>query len=508
MAMATILAQLRLLPIMVLLTVLFFAASLIYRLFFSPLSKIPGPKITAVTMLWLMYHEFKGDRTIQIDKLHGQYGPVVRISPEEVSFNNDDALKEIYGIKSTFSKSDFYNLFVYYNERNTFTSLDKQNHAAKKRLVADRYTKSYVMQPAVSDKIRDHAAAFMRQVSLQRLVVDVYAWLHYYALDVITNHLYGAYGTRTLSQPDHRGLVYDLSGQKHRTRLYMLHYFGGLMALISTLQNLARVVGGKASDFHVRGSRLNAYGKDSVSGFRRDQVDKDTVSTCSKLLREIPDNENQVAAECMDHLVAAVDTTGDAMCITMWRISTPEYAHVQDRLFEELKTVEAHFDPVTQTAPISVLEKLPYLDAVVREGMRWRPPVPLTLFRIVPRGGHKICGYQVPAGTVVGCQAYSLHRIPEVFPDPDRFAPERWMTEDQAQLASMRAHFWPFSSGGRACLGQNIAMVEMKTILAAVYMHYRTKATPACTEESMRMDDQLTSGVPYALSCPLEFIPR
>jgi hypothetical protein len=51
-------------------------------------------------------------------------------------------------------------------------------------------------------------------------------------------------------------------------------------------------------------------------------------------------------------------------------------------------------------------------------------------------------------------------------------------------------------------------MVEMKTILAAVYMSYTTRATSECTEESMRMDDQLTSGVPYALSCPLEFIPR
>jgi hypothetical protein len=80
-----------------------------------------------VTQLWIMYHEFKGDRTVQIDKLHSRYGPVVRISPDEVSFNNHEGLREIYGIKSTFSKSSFYDLFVYYNTRNTFTSLDKPN---------------------------------------------------------------------------------------------------------------------------------------------------------------------------------------------------------------------------------------------------------------------------------------------------------------------------------------------------------------------------------------------
>lgn len=97
----------------------------LYRLFFAPLSKVPGPWITALTSLYVIYHEFKGDRTVVIDRLHAKYGPVVRVSPTEVSFNSPDALREIYGIKSSYSKSRFYDMFVYYNERNTFTSLDR-----------------------------------------------------------------------------------------------------------------------------------------------------------------------------------------------------------------------------------------------------------------------------------------------------------------------------------------------------------------------------------------------
>lgn len=127
MAAATFVVGVRLILLALLCTVTFLTAALIYRLFFAPLSTIPGPKFTAVTHLWLMYHEFKGDRTVQIDKLHSRHGPVVRVSPDEVSFNNHEGLREIYGIKSTFSKSSFYDLFVYYNERNTFTSLDKVN---------------------------------------------------------------------------------------------------------------------------------------------------------------------------------------------------------------------------------------------------------------------------------------------------------------------------------------------------------------------------------------------
>lgn len=54
----------------------------------------------------------------------------------------------------------------------------------------------------------------------------------------------------------------------------------------------------------------------------------------------------------------------------------------------------------------------------------------------------------------------------------------------------------------------SLAMVEMKILMASVYRAWTTTATEECTEESMRMDDQLTSGVPYALSCKLEFKKR
>lgn len=100
---------------------------LTYRVLLSPLASLPGPRITAVTSLWLKYQEFRGERTVKLDLLHQIYGPVVRISPNEVSFNSYTALKEIYGMRSDFSKSDFYDLFVYYDERNTFTSLDRPN---------------------------------------------------------------------------------------------------------------------------------------------------------------------------------------------------------------------------------------------------------------------------------------------------------------------------------------------------------------------------------------------
>lgn len=272
---------------------------------------------------------------------------------------------------------------------------------------------------------------------------------------VITTHVYGPNGTNTISEPTHRSLVYDLSGEKHRTRLYLVYYFDIFMNILAFAQSLFRKLHGQNSEYHVRGGGLNTYGIESVVKCRANKTEKTAtaMTTCDKLLRKT-DNDNQVAAECMDHLVAGVDTTGDAMCVLIWKMSTPECRHVQDKLFEELSTISHAFDPYTMTASIVDLDSLPYLDAVIKEGLRWRPPVPMTLFRVVPREGPKdISGWWVPAGTVVGSQAYSLHRNPQVFDNPDLFDPDRWLTEDQEKQRAMRAHYWPFSSGARHCLG-------------------------------------------------------
>lgn len=226
------------------------------------------------------------------------------------------------------------------------------------------------------------------------------------------------------------------------------------MNVLATAQSFLRKLKGKNSEYHVRGGDINTYGIESVLRCRSTMTEKPGTSTCGKLLRKVPNNNNQVAAECMDHLVAGVDTTGDAMCVLMWKMSTPECAGVQDKLFQELSTVSHSFDPHTQTASIVDLDSLPYLEAVIKEGLRWRPPVPMTLFRSVPPGEAKeISGWSIPPGTVVGCQAYSLHRNPEVFDNPDSFDPDRWLTEDEEKLRAMKLHFWPFSSGARHCLG-------------------------------------------------------
>jgi len=154
------------------------------RLVLSPLAKIPGPKIAALTQWWMIYHEFNGDRTVTIHKLHEKYGPVVRVAPHEVSFTSPEGVKDIYGAGSTFPKNHFYDLFQYYGERNMFTTLTKKEHGDRKKMITDRYSKSYVMQPAIEASVKECARDFMAAI-VKSNVLDIYMYLHYYALEYL-----------------------------------------------------------------------------------------------------------------------------------------------------------------------------------------------------------------------------------------------------------------------------------------------------------------------------------
>lgn len=82
--------------------------------------------------------------------------------------------------------------------------------------------------------------------------------------------------------------------------------------------------------------------------------------------------------------------------------------------------------------------KLPYLDAVIQESFRMHPAPGLLLERVVPPQGIDVLGEMIPGGTIVGCNAWVLHRREEIFgTDADKFRPERWLEAQPDQLKEM-----------------------------------------------------------------------
>lgn len=153
-------------------------------------------------------------------------------------------------------------------------------------------------------------------------------------------------------------------------------------------------------------------------------------------------NPVDMAAECLDHMAAGIDTTGDVLCFLMWELSQPRSLKIQRRLQEDV-----------DNSLEEPLDKMEYLDAVICEGLRCFPPIPMSLPRYVPERGRMIDDAWLPEGTIVSSQAFSVHRLNEdLFPDPGRFDPERWLTADGD--AERRRLLFAFSAGGRGCVGK------------------------------------------------------
>ena len=185
--------------------------------------------------------------------------------------------------------------------------------------------------------------------------------------------------------------------------------------------------------------KANQYVLDTVA-----QSDLEEYTLLEKLQRKESGLETmQAAAECKDHMAAGIDTTGDGLCFLMWELSQPHNLAFQQRLQNEL----------TSAQPDASLDSLVYLDAVIKEALRCSPPIPMSLPRYVPDGGRIIDGHFIPAHTIVSCQPYTVHRSYEnVFPEPDRFNPDRWLEAEGA--AERNRHFFAFSIGGRGCTGK------------------------------------------------------
>ncbi len=152
------------------------------------------------------------------------------------------------------------------------------------------------------------------------------------------------------------------------------------------------------------------------------------------------DNDNltfkELLCDAAAFIVGGSDTTANTLTYLVWSVS--RHPGVKAKLMKELNSLA---DDYTDQQ----VQKLPYLNQVIKETLRLYPAVPAGLPRVVPPSGASLGGYWVPGGSTVSAQAYSLHRDPVVFPEPERFIPERW----EKVTSEMKASFMSFGFGSR-----------------------------------------------------------
>jgi cytochrome P450 len=180
--------------------------------------------------------------------------------------------------------------------------------------------------------------------------------------------------------------------------------------------------------------------------------------------------DEQLRDEVMTLFLAGHETTANNLAWTFWLLG--RNPAVEHKARAELQAVLGDRDATAADLP-----RLPYLRAVVQESMRLYPPVWILARSAVEPD--TIDGYDVPAGSYVFMSAWTLHRRPDFWRDPEAFDPDRWLTDDggEAKLGH-RYQYLPFSVGARKCIGDGFAMVEAQLMLATILRRVHLELVP------------------------------
>ena len=185
--------------------------------------------------------------------------------------------------------------------------------------------------------------------------------------------------------------------------------------------------------------------------------------------------------------LASFETSTSALTWTLFLLA--QHPAVANELLDELETVLGGNPPSNED-----LTRLPFLQCVIKESMRILPPVPYTLR--VTQKALSLGPLALPPGTNVVCSHYLTHHLPELYPEPERFLPERWRTIDPDQY-----EYLPFSAGPRMCIGTIFATQSLKILLAMMLQKFRFTVVPGTRIDRIsRITMDPRAGLPMMIS--------
>lgn len=190
-----------------------------------------------------------------------------------------------------------------------------------------------------------------------------------------------------------------------------------------------------------------------------------------------PMSEAQLRDEVITLFTAGHETTANAVTWTLYLLS--QHPVVEAKLRQELAALDG------QPPSVRDLQRLPYLEMVVKESMRLYPPAGGATRE--PIQDVELGGYVIPKGAAVAVSSFAMHRNPRFFSSPEHFDPERFSPEREAQIPKYA--YLPFGAGPRVCIGNVFAMMEARIILATLLQRWTLSLAPG---EQIRAEQLFT----------------
>ncbi|KAL4951186.1 cytochrome P450 [Aspergillus filifer] len=423
-----------------------FTSTLVYRAFFHRLGRFPGPFAARLSGAYKVYLARNLRQYQEVRSLHRQYGDIVRVGPSELSLANPAAIKKVHWPQATPRKSPTYD--QQYPRVSLVTTRDTQQHT-QLRKIWDRGFNTRALKD-YSCRVQKHAVRLsdVLDSSLDQSI-DITRWMNYYIFDVMGDLAFGKSFDMLLDKRDN----YLLS---------VMHKHMGTFALIGSLT--------WALPLLVRIPLLNRQ-NNQFWKFVSDQNPPDTPDVFHWILQGFGDRVNtkeglmDLEAEAQLVIIAGSDTTSSASIYAIFELLNHP---------DQIEKLRAEFKQyinknLSEIAPED-LAALPHLNAVINETLRLHPPVISGIQRQVPPSGLQIAETFIPGDTIIQIPFYTLFRDERCFHDPDSFIPERWT--DKPELTIDSSIFVPFNHGTHACVGKQLALMELRWVLTMVVTQY------------------------------------
>ncbi|KAL9610457.1 MAG: hypothetical protein Q9167_004830 [Letrouitia subvulpina] len=446
----------------------------IYNVYFHPLAKFPGPRLWALTRLTFCYSLQKGDLQTRIKDFHEQYGSVVRIAPDELSFIDATAWRDIYS--GQVGNNGFPKNPVVSGSQGFPSIIDANDsdHHRIRKLLARSFSvpalreKEHVFQSYISllikslkecpNELSDQSA---RRDSKGEAIVNIVKWINFTTFDIT--------GEMTFSESI--GCLKD-----RRFHPWIMVIFSHLKLAALQMGLLFYTSSDKAFDW-ILPQKLLLLKKNFIQFSldkihrRMDRQDAEKLDDYMSSAMRHSDGRGMSTKELEGTFSTLLVAGSETM--SSWLAGTINYLSKNPPVFRRLATEIRSF---TNEGDITInsVTQLPYLTAVLNEGLRMCPPVPCGLTRIVPPGGAWVSDRWVPGGTFVATTHYAAYMSKSNFSRPDEFIPERWLNDESREpVASVnRQVFQPFSAGARNCLGYNIAWAEGRLMVARLVWNF------------------------------------
>ncbi len=436
--------------------------AIIYNVFFHPLRKIPGPTAAAATTIPYATRLMNGRMVEWVTALHKQYGEVVRIHPDEVSFIGSSAWKDIYNSHPAFPKPEFGTAPSPNGVRPMMTT-NTEDHDRQRRIISHAFSTTALKEQEV---VVSHYADLMierlkEHVANGEDTVDIGRWYQYATIDIIGDLCFGESFHCLEKGGNHPWISTIYKNIKIAKILGVLQCFPPLESLMRAMM---------PTSVKMKMRKTFAWSQNMITKRMEQKTER------ADIMKHVLNNNHKqgMTRDEIDSTMATVvlagsgDTTAVAIAATTYfALKNPD---VMKKLTAEIRK-GLGVDPADYTN--AAISKLPLLHATIQEAMRMHPPLPLSPARLIDRPGVHICGIAVPPGYRAGVAAKTGYLHPSKWTDSTTFLPERWLPDAPSRYAADDRDFCqPFNVGPRNCVGKSLAWAEINLILAKTLLSF------------------------------------